>query len=142
MDEEDAATMNSLGGHNNHIIPRTHKIQGPEYKKDGGLRRPFQEKQRGLERNSSVELHVSAADRRLGDLCGLALADSVVAWLPKAGMVQDIRRICANLQSDTPLTPDIKGLAQREVHYAQPRTIHYVSAEVAIGECEPEPQTH
>jgi hypothetical protein len=73
------------------------------------LRRPFQVKQGGLERNSSVELHVSAADGRAGDLCGLVLADSVVAWLPKAGMVQDIDRIAANLQLDTLLTPDIEG---------------------------------
>jgi hypothetical protein len=27
--------------------PGTHKIQGPEYEKDGGLRRPFQVKQGG-----------------------------------------------------------------------------------------------
>ena len=94
----------------------------------------FSSKAGGLKRNASVELHVSAADRRAGDLCGLALADSVIAWLSKAGMVQDVRRICANLQLDTPVRPNIEALAQREVHFTQSRTIHYVSAEVAIGE--------
>lgn len=86
-----------------------------------------------LERNAAVELNLSAAYRDSSDLGGLAGPDGIISGLAKAGMVQDVPGIGADLQLDATIRPDIECLAERGRHIDDSRAVYGVSEEVAIG---------
>lgn len=86
-----------------------------------------------LEREAAVELDRPAPYRCARYDSRLAVADSIVARLSKAGMVEDIRRIATKLELDSVLRPEIESLAEREAYISQSRTIYRVSEEVSVS---------
>ena len=65
-----------------------------------------------LERDTAVELDLSASDRGAGDNGTLARSDSIVSRLAEAGMVEHIPGIRTNLQLHATVRPYIERLAE------------------------------
>jgi hypothetical protein len=74
------------------------EVQNPQKERDGyllpSLVRKFYFYFR-LERDTAIELDLSAADRGTRDIGGLARPDGIVSRLAEAGMVQHVSGICA-----------------------------------------------